>query len=456
MTSTAKPQKKSVGWVVRTLFLMAVFGTVIATIIGGILFWHVSRDLPKIITVEDYRPLTVSRVLGGGGREDMMLGEFFKERRYVVPYEKIPDHVVKAFISAEDDSFFHHQGVNPVSIIRAAIANARAGHVVQGGSTITQQVAKSLMLTPERNFSRKFKELILANRMERNLTKQQILYLYLNKIYLGHGAYGAQAAARVYFHKDIGQVTLAEAALLAGLPQAPSSYNPSRNPKRAKERQLYVLRRMLESKHITREQFSEASSAALRIHSDEDPKLTGPAPYLLEHIRRYLLEKYGEQAFYEDGITVSVPTTPQLSRAAHKAVQDGLRSVDKRLGYRGPIKNLKEMSEVEEFLKNQRFELIDRKLGYTMFLADGRNDPIDSLREGGIKDERLLLAPGEIHQAVVLRTDDKAKMTGVVIGSIRADLPLDQMKWARAYRMRRDRARPIRRSCPRRTFSEGT
>lgn len=428
------PSKKGVGWVARTLFLMAIGGTVLITFVGGAIFWHFSLSLPKIVTVEDYRPATVTRILGGGGRDDMLMGEFSgRERRYVVPFEKIPDVLVKAFISAEDDSFFEHQGVNLVSIIRAAIANARAGHVVQGGSTITQQVAKSLLLTSEKSFTRKIKELILANRFEKNLTKQQILYLYLNQIYLGSGAYGVQAASRTYFRKDVSQLTLAEAAILAGMPQAPSNYAPNRNPKKAKDRQIYVLRRMFENKFITREQLTQASAQAIRVYREEDSK-GGAAPYLVEHVRRYLIEKYGEKAVYEDGLTVAIPTTPQLAKTAKKSVQEGLRTVDKRLGYRGAKKRLKDMDAIEEFLKEERLSLIEKKLGYQMFLPDGRLDPIESIHEAGFKSESQLLDVGEIYSAVVMRPDEKEKKTHVVIGALKAELPLDQMSWARAYR----------------------
>ncbi len=435
--------KKGVGWVARTLFLMAIAGTVLVTVIGGAIFWHFSRDLPKIITVEDYRPRTVTRVLGGGGRDDMLMGEFYRERRYLVPYDKIPDQLIKAFISAEDDSFFEHQGVNLVSILRAAIANARAGHVVQGGSTITQQVAKSLLLNRDKNFSRKFKELILSNRMERNLTKQQILYLYLNEIFLGHRAYGVQAAALSYYHKDVSKLTLAECAILAGMPQAPSNYSPDRNPKKAKERQLYVLRRMFENKFITREQMTAAAAAPVRIYKDEkeeDAKSKGPAPYLLEQVRRYLVEKFGDKAVLDEGLTIAIPTTPQLAKTGHKSVLDGLRVVDKRMGYRGAQEHIKNADAIEERLKDDRLALIERKLGYSMFLPDGRLDPVDSIRDGGLKAEHQLLDIGETYHAVVMRTDDKAKLTSVAIGALKADLPLDQMKWARAVK---DEKNPI-------------
>jgi penicillin-binding protein 1A len=332
--------QKDSGWIFKTVFLLGVGSTLVVMMIAAAVFWHFSRGLPRIITVADYRPLGVTRILGSNGKESVELGEFFKERRYLIPYERIPDHLIRAFISAEDDRFFEHPGINILSIIRAGIANFKAGHVVQGGSTITQQVAKSLLLTPERSFDRKIKEVILASRIEQNLTKQQILYLYLNQIYLGHGAYGAQAASRTYFRKDISEISIAEAALLAGMPQAPGKYSPLLNPKKAKERQLYVLRRMMENRYISPAQMTEAAGQPLRIFHDED--LNGKfAPYYVEHIRKYLVEKYGEKAVYEDGLTVSVPTTPELSLVAKKSLKDGLLAVDKRIGYRGPIQHLR-------------------------------------------------------------------------------------------------------------------
>lgn len=430
------PAPKTSGWYFRKLFILSIIGTVIVTILGGTVLWYFSRDLPAIITAADYRPLGVTRVLGGGGREDQLLAEFYKERRYVVPYEKIPETVVQAFISAEDDSFFEHQGINLVAIIRAGIANFRAGHVVQGGSTITQQVAKSLLLTTEatqRTFSRKIKEVILSNRIERNLSKQQILYLYLNQIYLGHGAYGVQAAAKAYFRKDISEITLAEAAMLAGMPQAPGKYSPHLNPKKAKERQLYVLRRMYENKYVTKEQMLQAESTSLKVYKDEDFNQRY-APYLVEHIRRYLAEKYGEEMLYEQALTVAVPTTRALSKAARTNVQDGLRAVDKRIGYRGPTKRLKNLDEMENFLREQRLSLIQKKFGYTLFLPDGRTDPIEVIREAGLRDESQLLDVGGIYPAVVTRPDDKVKSTSVVLGAIKAELPLDKMSWAKPVR----------------------
>lgn len=422
--------KKSWGWIFKTLFILALISTGLITLVGAGVFYHFSKDLPKIISVEDYRPLTVTRILGDGGKEDAVIGEYYKERRYVIPYDKIPDLLVKSFISAEDDRFFEHQGINLASIIRASIANFRAGHVVQGGSTITQQVAKSLLLTPEKSFTRKAKEVILANRIERNLSKQQILYLYLNQIYLGHGAYGVQAASKTYYNKDVSQITLAEAALLAGMPQAPGKYSPHLNPKRAKERQLYVLRRMLENGYINHTQMAEAAAQPLKIYPDEELS-SKYAAYFVEHIRRYLTEKYGDKAVYEEGLTINVPLSPKLALLAKKSVREGLRAVDKRIGYRGPAKHLKTVQEIEQYLKDERLELIKRKIGYEVFLPDGRLDALEAMKLAGLVSDLQLLDAEELYQAVVTSVDDSKKIAGVMIGGVKADLPFEKMKWAK-------------------------
>ncbi len=431
-----------------------VLGTLGFAAIAGATLWKFSLDLPKLITVADYRPLTVTQVLAapkpaaGGSKaeaaEPEVLGEFFKQRRYIVPYEKFPDVVVRAFISAEDDKFFEHPGINVVSMARAAIANFRAGRVVQGGSTITQQVAKSFLYTntlAERSFSRKIRELILAYRLEKNLSKQQILYLYLNQIFLGHGAWGAQAAARTYFRKDISKVSVAEAALLAGMPQAPSKYSPLLNPKRAKERQLYVLKRMLENGYINQAQYTEASAQPLRIYHDENVS-DQYAPYFVEHVRRYLMEKYGEKAVNEDGLIVTIPTTRELSLAAHRSVRDGLEAVDKRVGYRGPIQHLSSNEEIETFLKELRLGLIEKKIHFMMFLPDGRMDPEAAMKNAGINTETQLLTVGEHYQAVVTSIDDKRKAAGVLIGGVKGEIPFARMSWAKRVKDEKSNERP--------------
>ena len=480
MTTDQKPDQKDRGFV-QFLFFGVIAGSLAIMTVIVLIFWHFSQDLPKIITVEDYHPPVVTRVYANPaafiqsgtpagiaaakananpsansanspkspnskdaaiqtaavpGKGDTLIAEFFKERRYLTPYDKIPDIVVRAFISAEDDQFFEHPGINISSIIRASIANFRAGRTVQGGSTITQQVAKSLLLTPEgtiaeRTFSRKIKEVILASRLEKALTKQQILYLYLNQIYLGHGAYGVQAACQTYFRKDISNITIGEAALLAGMPQAPGKYSPLLNPKRAKERQLYVLKRLYENKYITQEQMSEAGAKQVKVFHDENIN-DQVAPYLVEHIRRYLVDKYGEKAVLEEGLSVRIPTSVELSRTAQKSLKEGLRTVDKRIGYRGALQHLAATDDVEKFLKDYRVDLIEKRVQYQILQPDGKIDAIEAMHQAGFESDDQLLQVGEIYQAVVTSFDEKRKSAGVLIGAARAELPADQTKWANA------------------------
>ncbi len=417
----------------KKLYLFMAAGTMVALVIGGGIYWKFARDLPNIITPEDYRPALVTQLVAVGptpkpNDPGKVIAEYTKERRYLLPYEKIPQNVVHAFVSAEDEKFFQHPGIDILGIFRATIANLKAGHTVQGGSTITQQVTKSLILSSEKTFARKFKEIILARKLEQNLSKQQILYLYLNEIYLGHGSYGVEAACRTYFRKPASQITLAEAAILAGMPQAPGKYSPLLNPKRAKERQVYVLRRMRENGYISDAQMNEAIAEPVRVFEVEDIN-NKYSPYLAEYIRKYVLEKYGEKALYEDGLTITLPTTAEISLAAKKSVETGLESVDKRGGYRGPLQRLKS-EEVGSILEELRAKLVQRKLESQILTPEGKLDPLGALKLAGISSDEQLLTIGDTYKAVVSEVNDAKKSTEVLIGKVRAILPFDKMKWA--------------------------
>lgn len=415
---------------IKLTFIGAILGSILFTLLGGGAFWYFSRNLPTIITVTDYRPAVVSQVVATHEGTATIIGEFFKERRYLIPYEKIPEKLVQAVISAEDDQFFSHQGVNLVSIIRAAIANFRAGHVVQGGSTITQQVAKSLLLTSERSFVRKAKELILASQIERNLTKQQILYLYLNQIYLGHGAYGVQAAARVYFDKDVSELTTAECAMIAGMPQAPGKYSPHQNPKKAKERQLYVLRRMFENRYISESEHEESAKEKLKVHENVDvnPKYSA---YFIETLRRQIIEKYGDRALYEDGLQIIVDINPLLMKSASRSVREGLRAIDRRSGFRGPIKHLKKDEEIKKWIETARLRLVMDELGYDVLLPDGAIDTIEAVKFAKLNDEMDLLKLREVYLGVVTSLDPKTKTANVNVGAVKTVLPVSELTWAK-------------------------
>lgn len=334
---------------IRVLLALTLLGGLLAA--GGLAagYFYVESTLPKVETLADYKPPIITRVYSDDGQ---VIAEFSRERRIVVPVERLPKQLINAFIAAEDSNFFNHQGVDLTSILRAAIKNLMAGGIVQGGSTITQQVAKSLLLTPEKKFSRKFKEAILAYRMEKTLSKDDILYLYLNQIYLGHGAYGVQAAAEGYYDKDTQQLTLAECAMLAGLPQAPSRYSPYANFAKAKERQKYVLGRMVAEGMISPQQAEAAWAEEITIHPRVNTRIAD-AGYFTEQVRRYLEETYGTERLYQGGLEVHTTMNVAMQEAAQQAIQENLRNLDKRRVYRGPERVLK-ADEVEAYLASQQ------------------------------------------------------------------------------------------------------
>ena len=332
-----KRKKHRVGRIFFRIFLLFVL---ICTLTGGLgavgLYYYISRDLPKITTLKDYHPPIISTVYADDGRK---IGEFFNERRIVVPLTDIPDMLIKAFVAAEDSRFYTHQGIDLLSITRAFIKNIEAGSIVQGGSTITQQVTKSFLLTPERSYTRKMKEAILAYRIEKALNKEDILYLYLNQIYLGHGAYGVEAAAENYFGKTARDMNLAECAMLAGLPQAPSRYSPFKYPDRAKQRQIYVLNRLVEEGYITNIEATEAINTKLDIRPRRNWYIE-EVPFYTEYVRQYIEKKYGTEALYNDGLQIYTAVNIDMQRIARKEVENGLLDLDKRQGYRGPLQHL--------------------------------------------------------------------------------------------------------------------
>ncbi len=427
-------------WLLSRLGLF--FGLSAVLGVGAVfaLYHYFSQGLPELIKPEDYKPLGVTRILAQHADQTIEIGEFYKERRYLIPFEKIPSHLIQAFLAAEDDRFFEHSGINLFSIMRAGIANFRAGHVVQGGSTITQQVAKSLLPTHERrerSLDRKLKEVILSTRLEHHLSKNQILYLYLNQIYLGHGAYGVQAASRAYFNKDVSALTIAEAALLAGMPQAPGIYSPLMNSKKAKERQLYVLKRMLENSFITAQQMAEAVRQPLTIYLEEDLNKKY-SPYLVEFVRKYLVEKFGEKAVYENALTVKVPVQPSHLLAAAKSLSDGLRAVDKRLGYRGVAQHLSTLEEIEKFLVQQKNKFISQRLRFHSLMADGHFDQAESLRAAGFLQDADCLEETD-YWAVVTGFDAVKKTAHLKLGTFAAELALSDMLWAKPARSEDDK-----------------
>ena len=326
------------------LLTVLVAVAVALAVSAGAFYLFVLRDLPRLTSLKDYSPLVVTTVYAEDHRK---VGELYLERRKLIAMEQMPKRLIQSFVAAEDSRFYEHKGVDLVGILRASLKNIEAGHIVQGGSTITQQVTKTFFLTPERSLKRKLKEAILSWRLEKYLSKEEILHLYLNQIYLGNGAYGVEAAAETYFGKPARSLTLAECALLAGLPQAPSRYSPYENPQRARERQLYVLNRMVEIGYITNEEASRAINTPLVYRGLYDP-VEEASRYYLSAVRQYLVDRYGSDVALGSGLKVYTALNVDLQRAAAAAVEYGARDYDKRHGYRGPLRRLKP-EEVDAF-----------------------------------------------------------------------------------------------------------
>ncbi len=336
------------GGVLRRLLGWGAVAAVLAGgLVGFVLYRELTADLPPIDQLLRYHPPVATRIFADDGT---LIGEYFVERRYLVPLSRVPVHVRNAFLAAEDAEFYRHHGVDPVSILRALWTNVLHHQVVQGGSTITQQVVKQLLLSPERSYERKAKELILATRLETKLSKDEILYLYLNQIYFGSGAYGIAAAAHAIFDTDVSDLTIAQAALLAGLPQAPSRYDPLRHPKQAQARQRYVLDRMREEGFISEAEYEAALAEPLRFASRR-PATYLAAPWYVEHVRRLLEDRYGN-ASAQLGLRVFTACDIAMQRHAEEAVRQGLRDLDRRQGFRGPIRHI-EGRKVDAFLARE-------------------------------------------------------------------------------------------------------
>ena len=381
----------------KFLFYLGLVGFIVGIAAAVGIYFYLNRGLPKITTLADYKPPIVSSVYSEDG---YLIGEFFKERRIMTPLEKMPPILRNAFVAAEDSRFYKHRGVDLYSIARAFLKNIEAGTIVQGGSTITQQVTKSFFLSPKRSYERKIKEAILAYRIDRTFSKAEILYLYLNQIYLGHGAYGVGAAAENYFGKSVEDLTLAECAILAGLPQAPSRYSPFKALDKAQQRQIYVLNRMVEDGYITNVEATNAMAQQLEIKPRRNLYLE-KAPYYTEYVRQYVEEKYGTEALYKEGLTIHTAVHTAYQGFAQKAIEKGLRALDKRQGYRGPKRHLPANS-LDEYIEN----------------ASAKIDV-----QGG-------LIPDHIYEAAVTKVLTKNRGVQVQIGNQSGTIGTKSMGWA--------------------------
>jgi penicillin-binding protein 1A len=331
---------RSLTRLVRFLFVCAVLLAIIGGGFVGLTFWYFGRDLPDYQQLANYQPAIATRVLAGDGK---LLAEYATERRVFVPISAIPKRVIAAFLAAEDKNFYSHHGVDPISMLRAAITDIgrwRSSRRPIGASTITQQVAKNMLLNNEMSMQRKIKEVLLATRIDDAMSKDRVLELYLNEIYLGAGAYGVASAALTYFDKPLDQLTIGEAAFLAGLPKAPSNYNPVRFPLAARARRDIVLDQMAEAGFATQAEVAEAKADPVVVRHREDAEIAN-APYFAEEVRRELIARFGEKTVYEGGLTVRTSLDEGLQDNSDKALRDGLIVYDRAHGgWRGPVDHI--------------------------------------------------------------------------------------------------------------------
>ena len=366
---------------------------------GGVLyvFYRFGQGLPDYHQLADYEPPVTTRVHAGDGR---LLAEYAVEKRIFVPMKAMPKRVIQALLAAEDKNFYSHPGVDILSVVRAAVTNIKnmgSSRRLVGASTITQQVAKNFLLSNELSWDRKFKEAILAFRIERAFPKDRVLELYLNEIYLGFGSYGVAAAALNYFDKPLDDLTIAEAAFLAALPKAPNNYNPFRHPLAARARRDWVIGRMEKAEFITAEESSRASAEPLLIRRRSDTEFV-KADYFAEEVRRELAGRYGEDQLYQGGLSVRTTVAPSLQEIAERVLRRGLEAYDRGHGWRGPIARLE-----------PGFDWLDK-------LA--RVEPV-----AGLGDKRM---------AAVLGIDEESAEIGFADGT-RGRIPLAEMKWARPW-----------------------
>ena len=379
---------------------------------GAVGYQQLAEELPSVETLRAYQPATVTNVYAKDGT---LLGEIYEKRRYVLPLKEIPKHVQDAFVAAEDGNFWTHGGIDYWSIARALWANLNSGRKSQGGSTITQQIAKNFLLTADKNFERKAKEAILSRRIEEAYSKEHILYLYLNEIFLGSQAYGVEAAARTFFGKHIKDVTLGEAAILAGLPPRPSDYNPMSNIEAALNRQRYVLDRMVALGLATAAEAEAARAEPVKIVPRNNVFLE-QTPHFTEYTRRYLVERYGEDRVLNEGLQVTTTCDPELQRHAQRVVTSGVAHMDERLGLRREaIETL--ATEAERTKRIDEHEQAMRKTWLSEADPTGRT-PVP---------ERSVLTVGRTFPSVI--TQVSKRWAKVRIGAHEAIVPISWSTW---------------------------
>ncbi len=419
------------------LLKVTLWGFLSCLVIGftgaGILYFKYSSDLPDVRALKEYQPNIITKVYSD---TDELIAEFFIEKRIMVGFDQIPLRLKQATLAVEDSSFYYHLGIDPKAIIRASIANYRAGHVVEGASTITQQLTKTLYLSPQKKFERKIREAILAVRMELIFSKDEILEMYLNQIYYGHGSYGVAAAARTYFGKELKDLTISECAMIASLPKAPTHYSPYNNLNKALKRRDHAIRRMEYHGFITEEEMHAALSEPLEL--GEVKGMLNKAPYFIEHIRQFIQENYGSKQLYQDGMKIYTTLNLEKQKAAEQALIDGLRLADKRYGYRGPLDRVNPDQDIQ-VLNNLLMELNQRSAGTreneseasdaeNLTPGEATNNPLAET-ETETSFPIIPFKEGELVKGIVTQIKDEE--VTVYLGGDQGIIRLENMDWAR-------------------------
>jgi penicillin-binding protein 1A len=422
----------------RILLSVTLWGFLVCLVVGfagaSILYFKYSDGLPDVRTLKEYQPNIITKVYSD---TDELIAEFFIEKRIMVGFDQMPLRLKQATLAVEDSGFYYHLGIDPKAIIRASIVNYRAGRVVEGASTITQQLTKTLFLSPQKKFERKIREAILAVRMELVFSKDEILEMYLNQIYYGHGSYGIAAAARTYFGKELKDLTISECAMIASLPKAPTHYSPYNNLDKALKRRDHAIRRMEYHGFITEEEMEAALTEPLEL--GEVKGMLNKAPYFVEHIRRFIQENYGSKQLYQDGMKIYTTLNLKNQLVAEQAVKDGLRMADKRYGYRGPLDNIDPNQDIQ-VLDNLLMELNQRPTGPNQSVTESNEttSTVSNELSADIPATTETEAPqpviqffkeGELVKGVVTQIKDEE--VAVYLGGAQGIIRIENMDWAR-------------------------
>ena len=442
---------------IRTLIIFSGNFLLFGIVFIAVFVASFALSLPEVTGISEFNPPILSKILS---RDGEVLLEVGTEKRDLTQISDIPQKVIDAFLVAEDKNFYSHKGVDYMGILRAFWSNLKAGRVVQGGSTITQQVAKQLYLSGERSIVRKIKDMLLALELEKKFSKDEILYLYLNQVYLGGGYYGVTAAFRGYFEKELNEATVAECALIAGLLVAPSRYSPYVNPEYAKVRQSYVLTRLLNTNKIMEEEYMKAKNEILKFRIKKPNSLIR-GEHFTDWIRQIVEKKVGKENFWRNGFRITTTIDWELQEKAEKYVREGVKVINKRQGYAGALNHLESEEDIRNFLMEQRYNIYKKNSNY--FFLKLESDAITEYEltpeEEGFErieqyDEEILnisgrykiypgnpqerkdplwgfIKEGKIYKAVVLYTDNIHKSIYTSIGGIKGVIPHEEFRWAR-------------------------